>query len=148
MGVCVSAPQPGEQELRSTSWKIVEIAVVDRVCAPGTHPRILPRRVNRVCAPHRLLLAAGLTPAPRRNGPSWREFLRQQAASVLAGDFLTVETITLRRYYVLFFIELGPPRASRRLHHQPDRRLGHPAGAQPQLHRPARADTVPDPRPR
>jgi putative transposase len=60
----------------------------------------------------RLLLAAGLKPAPRRSGPSWREFLRQQAASVLACDFFTVETITLRRYYVLFFIELG----SRRVH--------------------------------
>src|SRR6266849_8379206 len=60
----------------------------------------------------RLLLAAGLTPAPRRSGPSWREFLRQQAASVLACDFFTVETLTLRRYYVLFFIELG----SRRVH--------------------------------
>jgi putative transposase len=60
----------------------------------------------------RLLLAAGLTPAPRRSGPSWREFLRQQATSVLACDFFTVETITLRRYYVLFFIELG----SRRVH--------------------------------
>src|SRR6266516_3594002 len=60
----------------------------------------------------RLLLAAGLTPAPRRSGPSWREFLRQQAASVLACDFFTVETISLRRYYVLFFIELE----SRRVH--------------------------------
>jgi len=60
----------------------------------------------------RLLLAAGLTPAPRRSGPGWREFLRQQAASVLACDFFTVETLTLRRYYVLFFIELG----SRRVH--------------------------------
>jgi putative transposase len=60
----------------------------------------------------RLLLAAGLKPAPRRPGPSWREFLRQQAASVLACDFFTVETIALRRYYVLFFIELG----SRRVH--------------------------------
>jgi putative transposase len=55
----------------------------------------------------RLLLAAGLKPAPRRGGPSWREFLRQQAAVVLACDFFTVETISLRRYYVLFFIELG-----------------------------------------
>jgi putative transposase len=68
--------------------------------------RVSPSTVRR------LVLAAGLTPAPRRNGPSWREFLRQQAASTLACDFFTVETITLRRYYVLFFIEL----ASRRVH--------------------------------
>jgi hypothetical protein len=60
----------------------------------------------------RLLLAAGLEPAPRRTGPSWRDFLRQQAASTLACDFFTVETISLRRFYVLFFIELE----SRRVH--------------------------------
>ena len=36
-----------------------------------------------------------------------------------------------------------PPCPARRLHHQPDRRLGHPAGPQPQRHWPARADTVP-----
>jgi putative transposase len=60
----------------------------------------------------RLLLGAGLKPAPRRAGPSWRDFIRQQAASMLACDFFTVETITLRRFYVLFFIELG----SRRVH--------------------------------
>src|SRR5438876_9883968 len=60
----------------------------------------------------RLLLAAGLSPAPRRSGPSWRQFLRQQAAGMLACDFFTVETISLRRFYVLFFIELE----SRRVH--------------------------------
>ena len=60
----------------------------------------------------RLLLSAGLKPAPRRAGPSWRDFLRQQGATILACDFFTVETISLRRYYVLFFIELG----SRRVH--------------------------------
>jgi hypothetical protein len=95
----------------------------------------------------RLLLTAGLTPAPRRSGPSWREFLRQQAASVLACDFVTVETLTLHRYYVLFFIELG----SRRVHivgctpNPTDRRLGYAAGPQPQLHRHPRADALPDP---
>jgi putative transposase len=52
----------------------------------------------------RLLAQARLKPAPRRGGPSWREFLRSQAASVIACDFLTVETILLRRFYVLFFI--------------------------------------------
>jgi transposase InsO family protein len=60
----------------------------------------------------RLLLAAGLKPAPRRSGPSWRDFLRQQAASMIACDFFTVDTISLRRFYVLFFIELD----SRRVH--------------------------------
>jgi len=52
----------------------------------------------------RLLARARLEPAPRRSGPSWREFLRTQAASIVACDFLTVATAFLRRYYVLFFI--------------------------------------------
>jgi putative transposase len=68
--------------------------------------RVSPSTVRRI------LLTAGLSPAPRRTGPSWRQFLRQQAASVLACDFFTVETISLRRFYVLFFIELE----SRRVH--------------------------------
>src|SRR5215218_3588725 len=68
--------------------------------------RVSPSTVRR------LLLAAGLTPAPRRSGPAWRDFLRQQAASMIACDFFTVETISLRRFYVLFFIELE----SRRVH--------------------------------
>jgi putative transposase len=53
----------------------------------------------------RLLAQARLGPAPRRSGPSWRVFLQAQAASIVACDFLTVETLLLRRYYVLFFIE-------------------------------------------
>jgi putative transposase len=52
----------------------------------------------------RLLAGAGLGPAPRRSGPSWREFLRAQAASMVACDFFTVESVFLRRYYALFFI--------------------------------------------
>jgi putative transposase len=60
----------------------------------------------------RLLLGAGLKPALRCSGPSWRDSLRQQASSMIACDFFTVETVSLRRFYVLFFIELG----SRRVH--------------------------------
>jgi putative transposase len=59
-----------------------------------------------------LLRRHGLGPAPRRNGPSWAEFLRAQAEGMLACDFFTVETVWLRTLYVLFWIEHG----SRRVH--------------------------------
>jgi transposase len=49
----------------------------------------------------------GIEPAPRRASVSLREFQRQQAAAILECDFFTVETLWLRRFYVLFFIELA-----------------------------------------
>jgi putative transposase len=52
----------------------------------------------------RRLAQAKLEPAPRRHGPSWRAFLRAQAAGIVACDFFTVESVLLRRYYALFFI--------------------------------------------
>jgi putative transposase len=67
--------------------------------------RVSPTSVRR------LLAQARLAPAPRRNGPSWHEFLRSQAGSIIACDFFTVETILLRRFYAFFFIA----HASRRL---------------------------------
>src|SRR6266700_5107559 len=59
-----------------------------------------------------ILRRAGIGPAPRRDGPTWTEFLRSQAEGIWACDFFTVETAWLRTLYVLFFIELG----SRRVH--------------------------------
>ena len=58
----------------------------------------------------KVLLAEGLQPAPQRSNSSWRAFLRTQAGSVLACDFLTVETAFLQRVYVLFFISLATRR--------------------------------------
>ena len=55
---------------------------------------------------------AGIEPAPQRLETSWAEFLRQQAASILECDFLTVDSVFLKRFYILFFIELQ----TRRVH--------------------------------
>ena len=59
-----------------------------------------------------ILHAAGIDPAPRRAGPTWRQFLTAQAAGILAVDFLHVDTVLLKRLYVLVFIEHG----TRRIH--------------------------------
>jgi putative transposase len=59
-----------------------------------------------------ILKQARIDPAPGRALESWTTFLRSQAAGIVACDFFTVDTVLLRRYYVLFFIELD----SRRVH--------------------------------
>ena len=57
-----------------------------------------------------ILKEAEIEPAPKRMQTSWSDFLRQQAASILECDFLTVDTMFLRRFYVLFFAELATRR--------------------------------------
>jgi putative transposase len=59
-----------------------------------------------------ILKAAGTDPAPQRSGPTWKQFLTAQAHAILAIDFAHVDTVFLRRLYVLILIE----HATRRVH--------------------------------
>jgi putative transposase len=63
--------------------------------------RLAPSTIARILKDH------GMRSAPQRAGPTWLEFLRSKASHIVATDFFTVDTLTLNRLYVLFFIELG-----------------------------------------
>jgi putative transposase len=57
-----------------------------------------------------VLRRAGVPPAPERGASSWRTFLRQHGNSILACDLFTVDTVWMRRLYVLFFVSIGTRR--------------------------------------
>ena len=98
-----------------------------------------------------ILRAAGIDPVPRRAGPTWRQFLHAQAAGILAVDFLHVDTVLLKRLYVLVFIEHGNRRMHlRRRYHEPHGRVDCTAGPQPRYEPrgAGRRHQVPAPRPR
>jgi putative transposase len=58
-----------------------------------------------------ILHDAGIEPAPRRTGPTWKQFLTAQARGILAADFVHVDTVLLRRIYALIIVEHGTRRA-------------------------------------
>ncbi|MGI5508689.1 hypothetical protein [Streptomyces sp. CA-106131] len=58
-----------------------------------------------------ILNQAGIDPAPRRTGPTWRQFLAAQAEHIVAVDFLRIDTINLKRIYALVMLEHGSRRA-------------------------------------
>ncbi|CAM5253035.1 hypothetical protein SANTM175S_05656 [Streptomyces antimycoticus] len=73
---------------------------------PGSDTRSPPPLSGRSSTPQES------TAAPRRTGPTWREFLSAQATSLIACDFLHIDTISLQRLYALIFLE----HRTRRLH--------------------------------
>jgi putative transposase len=60
----------------------------------------------------KILNSAGIDPAPRRDGPTWKQFLTSQARGILAADFFHIDTALGKRLYALVFLEHG----TRRLH--------------------------------
>src|SRR5215213_4985947 len=99
-----------DEELQAPNPRLLRTS--SSQATPGfPHPHGLDVHVSAtaVCT---TLRRHGLDPVPRRTATTWRAFLRQQAAGIVACDFFTVETVSLRRLYVLFFIELE----TRRVH--------------------------------
>ena len=97
-----------------------------------------------------LLRRSGVGPAPRR-GPTWRQFLKAQAAGILACDFFTVETAFLEDALCpVLHRDRGTARARHGLHDQPRLLLRHPAGEEPrdEPRRGSHADRLSHPRPR
>jgi transposase InsO family protein len=71
-----------------------------------------PLWVYLSCFRGRILHDAGIDPAPRRTGPTWRQFLTAQACGILALGFVHVDTVLLKRVYAQILIEHG----TRRVH--------------------------------
>jgi putative transposase len=72
-----------------------------------------------------ILKAAGIDPAPQRSSTTWADFLRSQAETLLACDFIETITLTGQRQYILAIIEHANRRIRILAHHRAsERRLG------------------------
>ena len=78
-----------------------------------------------------ILRTVGINPAPRRSGPSWRQFLHAQAAGIVAVDFLHVDTVSLGDCMSWCSSNTAPAGCILAGHREPHRRVDRAAGPQP-----------------
>jgi len=95
----------------STNAKIASLAVKMANDNPTWGYRRITGELNRLghyvgaSTVWRILKQHGIDPSPTRERVTWTQFLRSQAA--VACDFATIDTALLRRYYLLFFINVN-----------------------------------------
>ena len=108
-------PKPGRPPIDPEGRRLILRVAGEN---PGWGYRRIHGELNRLghqIAPStvwKILRAAGIDPTRGRTGPTWTEFIRSQAAGIIATDLACVDTALLRRFHVLFVIELG----TRRVH--------------------------------
>jgi putative transposase len=110
---CTSRRRPGRPSTAAAISKLVIRMATEN--PTWGHRRVqgeLVKLGHRIAAPTvwQILDAAGIGPAPRRAGPTWKQFLTAQARGILAVDFVHVDTALLRRLYALIVIEHGTRR--------------------------------------
>ena len=112
---CSSRRRPGRPSTAAAIRKLVIRMATDN---PAWGHRRVQDELVRLGHPiaastvWQILHDAGIDPAPRRSGPTWKQFLTTQARGILAADFVHVDTVSLRRLYALIVIEHG----TRRVH--------------------------------
>ena len=81
-----------------------------------------------------ILRRSHLPPAGRRSELTWKQFLAAHAETLVATDFFSVDTVFLKRLYVLMFIHVGTRRVlAAACTAKPDSSLDNPAGSESQL---------------
>jgi putative transposase len=106
---------PGRPSTAAAIRKLViRIATENRAWGHRRVQGELVRLGHRIAASTvwQILHDAGIDPAPRRPGPTWKQFLAAQARGIIAVNFVHVDTVLLRRVYALIVIEHG----TRRVH--------------------------------